>query len=360
MNNRLSNLKTLISKQKFDAILISSVPNIIYITEYNGFSPLEREAYLLVTKSKAYLIVSALHIEEAKKMAKNVEVVERTRDYPFREILKKLIKKYSIKQGGFEGDNLTFAEHDALSPLFKKMGPCDLTNLRLLKTSSEISSIKKACSSGDLAYSHMLKNLRIGMTEKEVAMELEFFIRKAGHELSFPPVVAFEEFAAIPHHNSGNLKLKKNNLVLLDFGAKVDNYCSDMTRVFFIGKATKEQKKVYSTVVTAQQKAVEYIESQLKKGKKPISTIVDSTARDYTTSQNYPPFNHSSHGIGLEVHENPHVSSSKETLENGTVFSIEPGIYLPGKFGVRIEDLYAIVNNRLVTLTHSPKELIEI
>jgi len=186
------------------------------------------------------------------------------------------------------------------------------------------------------------------------------YIRKAGFDISFPPVVAFEENAAIPHHNAGSKRLKNNNLVLLDFGAKVENYCSDMTRVFFMGSTADERKKVYNATVYAQKKAIDYIEEKLDKNEKVISTTIDSTARDYVTNLGYPPFNHSSHGIGLEVHEKPHISGSEEPLEKGMVFSIEPGIYLPGKFGVRIEDLFAIQNNKLIPFTHSPKELIEI
>lgn len=360
MDTSLSKLRSEIKKQKLDAVLISYVPNIIYITKYNGFSPTEREAYMLITQNKSFLVVSALHFEEAKKKAKNSEVIERTRDNPFKEILKNLIKKYKIKTCGFENDNLTYAEYEFISPLFLKFKSSDLSDLRLLKTPGEINSIKKACALGDKAYSHIRKIVRVGMTEKEVALELESYIRRTGNDISFPPVVAFDEHAAIPHHNTGSKKLKNNTLVLLDFGTKVENYCSDMTRVFLAGIATQDQKKVYQTVLTAQQKAVEYIENTLSKGKKPIARIVDSTARDYTVARDFPPFNHSSHGIGLEVHENPHISSSKKPLVNGMVFSIEPGIYLPDKFGVRIEDIFAIENNKLVTLTHSPKGLIEL
>ncbi len=360
MNTRLTNLRALMKEQKLDAVLITSVPNIIYITDYNGFSPIEREAYLLVTTGNAFLIVSPLHFEETKEEAKNVKVLERTRETPFSEIIKDLIKKYDIKTCGFETESITFSEYKFISKLFPKFKSADLSNLRIIKTQNEIDSIKNACKLGDKAYSYILKNLRIGMTEKEIALELEWFIRKAGHDISFPPVVAFEEHAAVPHHNSGETKLKNNNLILLDFGAKVENYCSDMTRVFFFGKTTTERKKVYKTVVDSQNRAIEYIEKKLNKNEKAIATIVDSTARDFNVEKGYPPFNHSSHGIGLEVHENPHISISKEPLENGMIFSIEPGIYLPGKFGVRIEDLFAIQNNKLIPLTLSTKELIEI
>lgn len=347
-------------QQELDSVLITSVPNIIYITDYNGFSPIEREAYMLITKTDAFLIVSALHIVEVKKLAKNVTVLERTYQKPFKKILSEKVKKYKIKTCGFESENLTYYEYNALASCFPKFVPSDLSNLRLLKTAKEIAVIERASKLGDEAYSYILKHLKLGMTEKEIVLELEWFTRKAGHDISFPPVVAFEEYAAIPHHNASEIKLKKNDLILLDFGTKVDNYCSDMTRVCVFGKASAEKRKVYQTVVDAQQKAIDYIKNCLDKENKPISTTVDATARDYITSKGYPPFNHSSHGIGLEVHENPHVSSSKDPLENGVVFSIEPGIYLPGNMGVRIEDLFTIQNNKLLPLTHSSKDLIEI
>ncbi|HVF69486.1 MAG TPA: Xaa-Pro peptidase family protein, partial [Xanthomonadales bacterium] len=279
MNTRLTNLRSLMKKQKLDAVLITSVSNIIYITEYNGFSPLEREAYLLVTKEKAFLIVSALHIEEAKKEIKNVSVLERTANHPFKEIIKYLVKKSKIKICGFESESLTYAEYNFISPLFAKFQSTELSDLRLIKTSKEINAIIKACKLGDEAYSQILKKVRIGMTEKEISLELEWLIRKAGNDISFPPVVAFEEHAAVPHHNAGNRKLKNNNLVLLDFGVKAGNYCSDMTRVFFFGEATEEQKKVHETTVEAQQKAINYIEDMLAQKKNVISTTVDATAR---------------------------------------------------------------------------------
>ena len=360
MDAHVSKLRSIMAKQNIDAVLISSIANITYVTGYDGFSPVEREAYLLATKNKAFLIVSALHFEEAKKIAKNVEVLERNIKRPLKNILEDLIKKYQIKKCGIESESFTVSEYNFLFPLFVKIQPADLTSLRIIKTTNEINLIRKACELGDKAYSYILKNMKIGMTEKEVGLELEWFIRKTGSDISFPPIVAFEENAAVPHHNVSNRRLKNNNLILLDFGTKVDNYCSDMTRVFFLGKATKEQKIVYKTVVDAQKKATNYINDKLAKNEKAICTKIDAKARDYIVDLGYPPFNHSSHGIGLEVHENPHISSSKKPLENGTVFSIEPGIYLPNKFGVRIEDLFALANNKLIRLTRSPKNLIEI
>ena len=347
-------------KEEIYAVLISSVPNIIYLTNFSYFSTDERDGFLLVTKKNQYLITSALYSHAARKFSARFEVLEAGAGKSFSDILKEIILKEKIKILGIENDNLKVTEYDRISKNVKQTKHFDLSSLRILKDTDEINLIGKACEIGDKAYSQVLKKIRIGMTEKEIALELEWIIRQTGAELSFKPIVAFGPNAAVPHHQTGNDKLQKNQCVLIDFGVKYDNYCSDMTRTFFFGKATYSQKKVYDTVLESQQKAIEYIENQLENNKKPISTNVDAIARKFVTDAGYPPFNHSSHGIGLEVHELPHISSSNDPLENGMVFSIEPGIYLPDQMGVRIEDLFAIQDDKLIPLTHSPKELIEI
>lgn len=360
MDNRLAKLRALIIKQEIEAVLISSVPNIIYLTNFSYFSSEERDGFLLVTKNNQYLITSALYAHAARKFSNNYTVLEAGGGKSFDDFLKEIVKKETIKILGLEKDNLKATEYERISKNVKQTKHFDLSSIRIIKTNDEINLIKRACEIGDNAYDQVLNNIRAGLTEKEIALELEWLIRRTGAEISFKPIVAFGPNAAVPHHQTGNQKLKKNECVLIDFGVKYENYCSDMTRVFFFGKATPEQKKVYQTTVEAQQKATEYIENQLKNKKKAISTNVDGIARKYVTDAGFPPFNHSSHGIGLEVHESPHISASKDPLENGMVFSIEPGIYLPNKFGVRIEDLFTIKNNQLIPLTQTSKKLIEI
>lgn len=204
------------------------------------------------------------------------------------------------------------------------------------------------------------------MSEKEIALEMEMYIRKQGGMLSFPTIVAFRENSAVPHHMTNGKRLKSNDIVLLDFGIEIDNYCSDMTRTIFIGEPTAEQKKVYQTVIEAQEKAVSYLTSnlvpRLSNSQILKTSSVDKAARDYIVTRGYPSIPHSlGHGIGIEVHEAPTLSPrSEETFSNGMVFSIEPGIYLPGKFGVRIEDLFAIQNGNLLQLTNAPKNLIQL
>ncbi|HSW47602.1 MAG TPA: Xaa-Pro peptidase family protein [Candidatus Saccharimonadales bacterium] len=360
MDTRLIKLRSLMNKQGVDAVLVSSVANIIYLSGFDYFNDLERDGYLLITKKKQYLITSSLYSHAAKKIVKNYEVLEVKAGKSFLDYLTDITKNKKITTLGIETDNLTVSEYNRFSKKVKSTKHFDLSTLRISKTENEISLIKKACEIGDKAYSYILKNLRIGMTEKEIAFELEIYIRKTGANISFDTIVAFGANAAIPHHKTSDQKLKMNQCVLIDFGVKYQNYSSDMTRTFFFGKASSEDKKVYETVLSAQKKSIEYIEKQLNSKQKAIATKVDGIARDFVVQEGYPPFNHSSHGIGLEVHELPHISNSKDPLENGMVFSIEPGIYLPDRMGVRIEDLFAIENNKLIPLTRSTKELLEI
>jgi Xaa-Pro aminopeptidase len=225
-----------------------------------------------------------------------------------------------------------------------------------------------------------LKKIKKGITEKELAYELEYLIKQKGADISFPPIVAFGANSSIPHHQTSDKRLKANSIVLLDFGAKLGSYCSDMTRTIFFGKANNKFKKMYKTVLDAQKKAIEKLshlgggrlarrslgeagmDSSEVNSRGIKASVIDKIARDYIIKQGFPTIPHSlGHGIGIEVHEPPRLSpTSKVGLKPGMVFSIEPGIYMPGFGGIRIEDLVVLENKDPRLLTHSPKELIEI
>lgn len=365
MNTRLTNLRALMKVQKLDAVFVSSIPNIIYLTGFSAFTTEDRDAFLLITQRDQFIFTHGIYKEAVKKNIKGFTLIEMSRENPTGRSIEQLIHKHDIKKLGYEATNLTVWEYERL---FKHVNNKILTDanpvekIREIKDFKEINAIQKACILGDKAYSYILKNLRIGMTEKEVAFEIEYFIKKNGGEISFSSIVAFGANAAYIHHLPGDKKLEKNECVLLDFGVKLKNYCSDMSRTFFYGKATSEQRNVYQTALNSQQKAITYIEDELAKNEKAQGSTADKIAREHIASRNFEAFPYSlGHGIGLEVHESPRLTPAYEqTLENGMVFSIEPGIYLTDKFGVRIEDLFAIQNNKLVPLTHSPKELMEI
>jgi len=366
MNPQLKKLQKLLQVENLDAVLISSLPNITYLTNFFGFSTEDRDAYLLITKTTSYIFTHGIYKEAVEKQVKNFDLIPITRENPIGAALKKIVTDEKVKKIGFESFDLKINEYERLTKHIDKkiLTPTNIIhNLRIIKSSDEIQAIKKACELGDKTFSHILKNIKATMTEKELAFEIEFFIKKQGADISFPPVVAFGANASQPHHVATDIKLKNNTLVLVDFGVKLNNYCSDMTRTFFFGKATEEQKKVYQIVLESQQKAINYIISSFQNAKSLIkATEVDHSARQHIMDQDFPSMPHSlGHGIGLEVHELPRLTMvSEDILKPGMVFSIEPGIYLPDEFGVRIEDLYAIENKMLVQLTNAPKRLTEI
>ena len=363
INDHLAELKKLLKQENLDAALISSLPNIIHLTGFSHFTDIEREAYLVITQKKHYIFTDARYAHAVKTNLKNFELLEISLHQPFIKLLEKIIAEENITQMGIEEDNITVAEHKKIETVIKKSKHFDLKQIRIIKHDEEITKIKNACEIGDKAFSYIFKQIKLEMTEKEIAFLLETFIKKQGAQTSFDTIVAFGPNAAVPHHKTGDKKLKKNDLILLDFGVKYENYCSDMTRTVFFGKANVEQKKVYEIVLAAQKLAIEQFSNLAIKQSKTVNAAdIDKVARSYIISQGFPSIPHSlGHGIGLQVHEVPSLSpNSKSVLSEGMVFSIEPGIYLPDNLGVRIEDLFAIQNNKLIQLTKSPSSLIEL
>lgn len=364
---RLKKLQQEINSQNLDAVLISKVANIIYLTDYSGFSTEEREAYLLITPNKQFILTDGRYSEAVKKIIPNFQLTEISSKNKFKDLLKEWISKLEISELGIEENDLKVSEYKVIKKAVKKVKEFKFHEHRAIKTKEEIKLIESACKIGDSAFKFIQIKIKAGVSEKELGYLLENFIREKGFEPSFKTIVAFGENSAVPHHQTGERKLKPGDFVLLDFGVRFKNYCSDMTRTIVFAKATKQQKKIYQTVKEAQQKAFEFINQQISRAARNDKTTivakeVDEIARDYIISQGFPSIPHSlGHGIGIEVHEHPYLSvNSKEILKEGMVFSIEPGIYIPGFGGVRIEDLFAIEKNGLKQLTNSHKELLEI
>jgi Xaa-Pro aminopeptidase len=359
MNNRIQKIQNLLTEKNLDAMLVSSVSNIFYLTGMSHFSKEEREAYVLITKENGYFFTTSLYIEEAKKRVTGFTFETMLRDQPFVLLLKNICQKENITAIGFEEHDIRYFEYYWMAKVVKSLSPLSL-NIRLQKNADEIKKIKKACTTGDRAYDHALKQLREGITEKEIQIQIELFLKQHNADIAFRPIVCFGETASMPHHAAGEKKLKHGDCVLIDMGAKVNDYCSDMTRTVFFGKPTNEQKKIYTIVLKSQQKAIAYINEKIKNNEKIKAIDVDRVAREYIISQGYPEFPHSlGHGIGIDVHEHPSLSMKSETiLEPGMVFSIEPGIYLPDFMGVRIEDIVVLEKTGLQILTLSSKEII--
>lgn len=347
----------------FDAILVSSWANIVYLTTYSGFSKDERECFLLLTKNKQYLVTDARYSEALRKIAQDFEIIEMSSLGFIAKDHSNILKNLRIKRVGVEENDLTVMEYKSLKKNLKNTKNIDLNNLRIIKTDQEIKNIKLACKIGDQAFNFILSKLKVGITELEIADELELFIKQKGAEFSFKPIVAFGPNSSVPHHLSGNIKLKPNTIVLLDFGVKVNNYCSDMSRTVFVGVATAKFKQMYQTVLEAQAKAIEFAnnKSSMVNGKL-LASDIDKVARDYIVKQGFPNIPHSvGHGVGVEVHESPHLSpNSNDKIKQGMVFSVEPGIYIPNYGGIRIEDLVLVGSKGTELISHANREIIEL
>lgn len=340
-----------------DAILVSSELNCRYLSGFD-FS----DGYLVIERDHAFLITDSRYVEAAKREVSDFEILcpSGTRITAIAE----LVSARGIKKLAIEDENMSVASHKRFSDTL----PCEIvsgasaliTALRRQKTPEELEKIAKAQRITDAAFEHILDFISPDRTEVEVALELEFFMRKMGAcGIAFNTIAVSGSASSLPHGVPSNTKLRRGFLTM-DFGAKYDGYCSDMTRTVCIGRADDEMKKVYDTVLTAQKHALENIcEGMLCKN-------ADSLARDIIKDAGYGEcFGHSlGHGVGLYIHEAPSLSqhaSEDSRIERGNVITVEPGIYIEGRFGVRIEDMIAVDHNgSIINFTKSPKKLIEL
>lgn len=372
---RLQKLRQKLRQENLAGFLVSDFYNAKYLSGFSGLTPHEHEVYLLITQKDAFLFCDGRYFEAAKKLKTGFTPVLITSGQKFFQIIGDLVKKLKIKRLGFEKENLTVAEFEKL----KKYPTGDarvyqlvtteglVEEIRALKEPQEIAAIKKATKITDFAFSHFLKILKPGLAEVELAWEIEKFIRQKGAELSFPSIVASGPNSSVPHHTTGRRKFKDKDIILIDFGGKVEGYCSDMTRVVFLGKATREQKKVYQTVLESQKLVIEHLgggrmDSSEVKSPGIKARYIDKVAHHYITSLGYPTIPHGvGHGVGLSGHELPRLSpKSKDILKEGMIFTVEPGIYLSGEFGIRLEDLVVLTPSGPQILTKSPKTITEL
>ena len=311
-------------------------------------------------KEKAYLIIDFRYYEKAYKTVKDCEVIEQ-KDKTIQ--LSELFKKHCTSEIMIEAETLTVSRLNNFKQSFPKItvnSTMDLSkninSLRIIKSESEEEKIIQAQDIADQTYAYVLDNVKEGMTERDIAIMTGNQMKSLGAEdISFDTIVLTAKNTSLPHGEPGYDKIIKNSFVLMDFGAVVDGCHSDMTRTFYIGTPSDEEKMVYHIVLDAQKKALDSIAPGM------LCSKLDSVARDYIASKGFESaFGHSlGHGVGMEIHEKPAVSkNSSQILEPGMVITIEPGIYIPDKFGIRIEDMVIITHNSYKNLTHSPKELI--
>ncbi len=354
--DKISLLRKKMSESGIDAVIITDELNQHYLTDFSF-----TDGFLLVSFDSAILVTDFRYYEMALERANKAFEVVMPKNR--RETVNAFISDNSVKTMGFEGNSVSYAAYMGYVEAypfvkFVTIGNM-LSELRKIKSKEEIKKMQLSQDIADKAFSHVLGMLNPNMTEIDVAVEIEYAMRKFGAEgAAFDTVAVSGDASAIPHGTPRPLKLKKGFLTM-DFGAKLDGYLSDMTRTVVIGKADADIKKLYNTVLMAQTAAIDFLKEGVDAGE------ADKIARDIIDS--YPEykgtFGHSlGHSIGLFVHEMPALSpkSFGIRLESGQVTSVEPGIYISGKYGCRIEDMVAIEKGGVYNFTHSAKDLIEI
>ena len=351
---KLDALRKKMKEKRFDAIIVLDELNQRYLSDF-AFT----DGCLFITRSEAFLITDFRYYEMALKHASKEFTVVMPDDRA--HFMNTRIDADKGRIVGFEGNSISYAQYIKYQGIFYCFDFFDIGDMieemRMVKTAKELTMMQKAQDITDMAFNHILPVLSPNMTEIEVALELEFQMRKLGADgFAFETIAVSGDASALPHGTPRNVKLKSGFLTM-DFGAKLGGYCSDMTRTVVIGKADKEMKKLYNTVLSAQQAAIDYLRAGVDCGE------ADKVARDIIDAEYKGAFGHSlGHGVGLFIHESPRLSarSFDTRLRRGNVVTVEPGIYLFGKYGCRIEDMVAIEREGVRNFTHSTKELIEI
>jgi Xaa-Pro aminopeptidase len=338
-----------------DGLLFTSLENIRYHCGFTGSDG----AFVLGLKESFFLTDSRYwtQSEEEVKEAKIVRYRKKT------DGILALFSDLGLKRIGFESNFLPFSLYRFLREKLSseiELIPLDseIKNLRAVKDDEELASIRKAIDIASNAFEHILKMAKEGVLERDLAFEMEFFMKREGAEdLGFNIIIASGERSALPHGRASDKKIKKGDLLLIDFGSRFQGYHSDQTRTVVCGMPSTEQKKIYQIVKDAQERAIDKVRPGI-----PFQEV-DLAARDYIRQCGYDEyFGHGTgHGIGLAVHEDPAVNrENNDLIQEGMVFTVEPGIYLPNRGGVRIEDMVKATATGVEVLTYLPKELREI
>ena len=352
--NRIELLQSRLADAGLDAILLVNPKNRRWCTGLHS-----SEGTVLVTRQELFCFVDSRYIEIARSTVKNATVGLTSLEMPLKAWLTQALGDCHVRRLGFEEDYLSFAAYQRFSAMTTaELVPASgiLTGLRAAKDAAELASIRKAQAITDEVFTELLDFIRPGMTEREIAAEITYRQMKKGAEgNSFDPIVVAGKKSSMPHGEPGDNKLASGDFVTMDFGCLVDSYCSDMTRTIAIGRADDEMRRIYDIVLQAQAAGISAARAGI------TGREIDKAGRDVIEQAGYGAyFGHSfGHSLGLDVHEGPSASPSESRImPTGAVVSAEPGIYLPGRFGVRIEDILYLEPEGCMDLTKSPKNLI--
>jgi Xaa-Pro aminopeptidase len=351
LNHRISAIRKKLRRLKADAFLCSGLSNVRYLTGYTGSAGMA-----LISAEGAWFFTDFRYKTQAAEQVKGYDDIIISKK-GLSDAAAKVAKKKKFKRVAFEAAHVTVAAHEAMAKQFQETELASSKNvvegLRVIKEENEVASIRKAVDVADKAFNYIVGQLKPGQVEREVALEIEKYMLAQGADgLSFDIIVASGERSALPHGKASSKTLEMGDLVTFDMGCKVQGYCSDLTRTVCLGKPTSEQQKIYRIVLDAQKRAEEAIRAGAG------CKATDAVARDYIKEQGYKDnFGHSlGHGVGIDVHEAPSLSwRGKGKLKPGNIVTVEPGIYIEGWGGVRMEDMVVVTNDGCQILTRSPK-----
>lgn len=353
MKERMEHIRAALKDN--EAVLISDGASRFYLTGFPSSA-----GQVLVTKRGAYFIIDFRYIEKARATVKTAEVILQTNT---NEQLAELLARDGATRLYVEAERTPVFDFDRLALALPAVelareNKIDriLTDIRAIKSEEELAMMQAAQDMTDATFSYILERIEVGRTERDVMLDMEFYMRRLGSEgVAFDFIVVSGKNSSLPHGVPTDKKIERGDFVTMDFGAVFGGYRSDMTRTVAVGCCSDEQKKVYQTVLDAQMMAIDFIRPGVS------CRDVDRVARDYIYGAGYEGcFGHGlGHSVGVEIHEMPACNQRCETvLKAGTVMTIEPGIYLENRFGVRIEDMIYLGKEKNVNLTHSRKDLI--
>ncbi len=346
--------KSLIQSER-DAVIVVSPENRRYLTSFNS-----SDGFLVITKNQTVFFTDSRYIEAAKNEISVCEVRLLKR---LSETVSPFLEELNIKNIFLETEKLTVAQLNNLKNAFpfadvSALDEVDeiINSLRAIKSKDEVEYIKKAQAIAEEAFKEILKFIKIGVTEKEIALQLDFYMLSHGAEaVSFETIAVSGKNSSMPHGVPTEKKVENGDFITMDFGAVYKGYHSDMTRTVAVGNISEKQKEIYSIVLNAQKEALSVLKSGIS------CKSADKAARDIITASGYGEnFGHGTrHGVGVEIHEAPNLSPySQSVLNCGNIVTVEPGIYIENEFGVRIEDMALITENGYENLTSCEKELI--
>jgi len=354
---RLRKLRTSIAEKGLDALLLSQPENLLYLSGFTGSS-----GWLLTSEQNAILATDFRYVEQAKGESPDFEIIQTKRE--LRDWLPDLVSDLGWHKLGFEANFISYDSSHKLSEAIKtKQVNLELVpttgiveQLRSIKEPEELGFITKAVELAEAAFEHAKALIRPGITEKEAAWEIEKFLRQKGSEgMPFEIIVASGPNSALPHARPTEKRVRSGEPVLIDMGARISGYCSDFSRTLLLGETDKSLQEIYNIVLKAQNAAIERVESGM------YASQADQLARSVVEQAGYgDAFGHGlGHGVGLAVHESPTLGpSSSDSLADGMVFTIEPGIYLAGQGGVRIEDMVVLENGKAKVLSKAKRDLL--